>query len=196
MPDIYQPTDFKGKITYLGRVEDREAGLGSFPQKAVDVTFAGVVGEAHGGLTRLACGRVATLHPRDTEIRNTRQLTILSAAQMVQTALNMGLETLPPEWVGASIVIEGIPDLSFLPPSSRLQAPNGTTLVVEMVNHPCTLAGKNIDNHAPGFGPKYKPATMDLRGVVAWVEREGRLELGDELSLFLPLQRPWNPEGA
>lgn len=196
MPEYFDETPFVGRVTYLGHVADREAALASAPQPDATVGFEGIAGEAHGGLTRPACSRVAMLHPRDVPIRNTRQITLLSAEELAQTAANMGLSELDPAWVGASLVVEGIPDLSHLPPSSRLQGPDGVTLTVDMINHPCTLSGKSVEGFAPGFGPAYKPAAMGLRGVTAWVEREGRLALGDSLRLFVPTQRPWAPEGA
>ena len=196
MPDIYEKTAFEGRITYLGAVTDRAAALASQSADSVRVGFDGFEGEAHGGLTRPACVRVGTLHPKGTEIRNTRQLSILSEEELALIARGMGIDRLEPGWIGASIVVEGIPDLTFLPTGSRLQAPDGCTIVVEMVNHPCTLAGRSVEAHAPGYGPKFKPAATDLRGITAWVEREGRLALGDRLRLYTPAQRAWHPEGA
>ena len=43
----------------------------------------------------------------------------------------------------------------------------------------------------PGHGARFKPAAEDRRGVVAWVEREGMLRLGDDIRLHIPDQRPW-----
>ncbi len=103
----------------------------------------------------------------------------------------MGVEALDPAWVGASLVLEGVPDFTHLPPNSRLQGPSGVTIVVDMENLPCTHTGKAVDAHLPGMGKLYKPAAMGLRGVTAWVERPGTLALGDELRLFCPAQRAW-----
>lgn len=194
MSEYFDEAPFTGRIAWLGHVADREAALASEGQDAAVLTFAGIEGEDHGGLTRPACSRVKILHPRDTEIRNTRQLTVLSAEELAEVAENMGLGQFDPAWIGASMVIEGIPDLSHLPPSSRLQAPDGATITVDMINHPCTLSGRSVEKFMPGFGPKFKPAAMGLRGVTAWVEREGTLTLGDEIRLFVPKQRRWKPE--
>ena len=196
MSDYYEKTPYVGRITFLGTVTDREEKLASDRRERVVVTFAGIEGESHGGLTRPACSRVADLHPRDTEIRNVRQISILSEEELARIAGAMGIERLDPAWIGTSIVLEGIPDLTFLPTGSRLQAADGTTLVVEMVNHPCALAGRSVEAFAPGFGPRFKPAATDLRGITAWVEREGSLAVGDELRLHVPAQRAWAPEGA
>ena len=96
-----------------------------------------------------------------------------------------------PAWVGASLVVEGIPDFTHVPPSARLQAPSGATLVIDMENQPCHLPAPIIDEDAPGHGRAFKQAAKDKRGVTAWVEREGPIKLGEKLRLHLPSQRPW-----
>ena len=191
MPAL-MPTEYHGRITWLGRVAERETTLAAEPLDAVDVTFAGVAGEDHAGLTRPSCSRVISQHPRGTEIRNTRQFSLLSVEEMTAIATTMGIAGIDPAWLGASLVIEGIPSLSHLPPSSRLQGPDGVTLVVDMENRPCHLPAKVIEAHAPGFGAKFKHAALGRRGVTAWVEREGRLALGQMLRLHIPDQPVWS----
>lgn len=190
MPAL-MPTDHFGTITWLGRVENREAALPSRPVDQLRATFAGPEGEAHGGLTRPSCSRVLGLYPRDTEIRNTRQLTILSAEELAGIAAAMGLEQLDPALLGASMVLSGIPDFSHLPPSARLQAQGGATLVVDMQNRPCVLPGQEIEGVHPGRGRLFKPAAEGRRGVTAWIEREGAFRVGDRVRLHVPDQRPW-----
>jgi hypothetical protein len=187
------PTDHVGTITYLGRVEDRGAALRSAPVQTLRLTFAGPEGEAHGGLTRPSCSRVTKQHPKGTEIRNVRQLSILSAEDLAEVAARMGLDRFDPAWVGATVVIAGIPDLTHLPPSSRLQAEDGATVVVDMENLPCTLPARPIEEDAPGMGARFKAAAAGRRGVTAWVEREGLLQLGGPLRLHVPAQRGWRP---
>lgn len=191
MPAL-KPTDFRGRITWLGVVtsEDRTALIAE-PREAMDLSFAGIAGSVHGGLTRASCSRVTAQHPRGTPIGNERQVSILSAEEMAEIAARMGLEALDPARLGASIVIEGIPDLSHLPPSSRLQAPSGATLVVDMQNRPCILPARSIDTVHPGYGKAFKTAANGRRGVTAWVQREGRIALGDTLTLHVPDQRVW-----
>jgi hypothetical protein len=184
-------TRYEALVTWTGLVGDREAALPSRPVPALDLTFAGPKGEAHGGLTRPSCSRVMGLFPRGTTIRNTRQLSVLSAEDLEAIAAKMGLPALDPSLIGATLVVRGLPDFSHLPPSSRLLADSGACLVVDMENRPCTLPARPIETAHPGFGARFKAAAQGRRGITAWVEAEGRLAPGDRLRLFVPDQPVW-----
>jgi len=184
-------TPFSGTVVWLGTVPDRKAGLTARARDAVMARFEGPEGEAHGGLTRPSCSRVMALYPRNTPIRNVRQFSILSAEELAGIARRMGVDALDPALVGATMVVQGIPDLSHLPPSSRLQGQSGATLVVDMQNRACVLPAKPIEAALPGFGKAFKTAAAGRRGVTAWVEREGLLCLGDKVCLYVPDQRVW-----
>ena len=186
-----KPTQFTGRIVWLGHVANREAALESQSQTVLRASFAGPEGEAHGGLTRPSCSRVLGQYPRNTEIRNTRQFSIVSAEDLAAIAAEMGLDRLDPALMGATMMIEGIPDFSHLPPSSRLQGAHGATLVVDMNNRPCTLPARPIENRHPGFGKVFKPAAVARRGITAWVEREGIFALGEAMRLHIPDQPIW-----
>ncbi|NNF24710.1 MAG: MOSC domain-containing protein [Rhodobacteraceae bacterium] len=190
------PTDIFGTITWLGRIPDRQVSLRSEAVQELDARFWGVDGEAHGGLTRPSCSRVVSQYPRDTEIRNTRQLSIVSAEELTEIASAMGLPQMRPDWMGATMVVSGIADFTHIPPSSRLQSQSGATLVVDMENRPCKLPAKVIDEDAPGHGHAIKDAARGRRGVTAWVEREGLLRVGDQVRLHIPDQRAWAGLGA
>lgn len=185
-----KPTHFQGEVVFLGLVPP-DGGLASEAVAQLTLGFAGAEGEAHSGRTRPSCSRVAAQHPAGTEIANVRQVTILSDEELAETAFAMRIPRIAPEWVGASIVLRGLPDLTHLPPSSRLQGPDGATLVVDMENVACVLPGKVIESAHPGAGARYKPAAQGRRGVTAWVERPGVIELGQSLRLHIPGQRGW-----
>ncbi|WP_298843130.1 MOSC domain-containing protein [uncultured Roseobacter sp.] len=190
MPAL-KPTDFSATVTWLGRVTDQETDLRSETLDSAALSFDGIEGEMHGGPTRPSCSRTLAQHPRGTTIRNVRQLTILSREELDQIAAEAGQKVIAPELLGASMVIEGIPDFTLVPPSSRLQLPDGACLVIDMENRPCTYLGRDIAKDHPEFGPKFKPAARNRRGVTAWVEREGRVSVGDRMTLHIPDQPVW-----
>lgn len=185
------PTHITAKIVWLGVVADRALKLPSTAVPQITATFSGPKGESHGGLTRASCSRVVSQYPRGTEIRNTRQFSVLSKEELDLIAQEMGLETLDPSLVGASMVLSGIPDFTHVPPSSRVQAEGGATLVVDMENLPCVLPAKPIEAAYPGYGARFKMAAKDRRGVTAWVEAEGVLRVGQNVTLHVPAQRAW-----
>jgi hypothetical protein len=188
---VLKPTDYRARIVWLGLVRDRDVALQAEAVDALVATFAGPEGEAHGGLTRPSCSRVTAQYPKGTTIRNTRQFSVLSAEDLAEIAARMGVERLDPALVGATMVVEGIPDFSHVPPGSRLQAEGGATLVVDIENRPCTLPARPIEGRHPGYGAKFKAAAQGRRGITAWVEREGTFRLGEAIRLHIPDQPVW-----
>ncbi|WP_371169859.1 MOSC domain-containing protein [Aliiroseovarius sp. 2305UL8-7] len=122
-----------------------------------------------------------------------RQVSILSEEELAEVAAELELDHINPEWLGASMIVRGLPDFTHLPPSARLQADDGATLVVDMENQPCTLVSREVEKARPGHGIGFKPAAVGKRGVTAWVERPGALKLGGTLRLHIPGQRAWQP---
>jgi MOSC domain-containing protein YiiM len=94
-----------------------------------------------------------------------------------------------PEWVGANVVVSGIPDLTLLPPSTRLQFPSGAMIVVDAENHPCRYPADIIARHHPEQKKGFVAAAMHKRGVVGWVEAEGVIGTGDRITVWIPPQR-------
>ncbi len=185
-------TDYTATITFLGFVPRREgAEIEAEAVTEMPLTLAGFDKEFHAGVTRPSCSRVANIHPKGTEIRNSRQMSILSEEEMEAIAAEMGLERLDPLWLGASIVLKGIPDFTHVPPASRLLSASGVTIVIDVENGPCNYPAKTLDTVHPGFGKTFKSAAKGRRGVTASVERGGALRVGEELKLFVPEQRAW-----
>lgn len=187
-------TDIVGRVEWLGTVRSRAADLASHAQDDLVLTFAGPEGEDHGGMTRSSCSRVTSQYSKGTEIRNVRQLCVMSAEELRDIAADMGVDRFDPAWAGATLVVSGIPDFSHLPPSSRLQTEGqegGATIVVDMLNRPCHLPAAVIERDAKGHGKAFKGAAKDRRGFTAWVEREGIMRIGDPVRLHIPAQRAW-----
>lgn len=168
---------------------DRELGLEKRPVPEAMMLFSGMKDDCHGGLTRKSDSRMLKQYRRGTEVRNSRQLSILSVEELAEVAETMGIPVVKPEWVGANLVTRGIPDLSLLPPSTRLQFPSGAMIVVDMENHPCRYPADIIARHHPEAKKGFVKAAMHKRGVVGWVEAEGAIRPGDAITVWIPPQR-------
>jgi MOSC domain-containing protein YiiM len=132
-------------------------------------------------------------YPKGTPIRNVRQVSVVSVEEMGEIAAAMGLEAVRPEWLGANLVVEGLADFTLVPPSSRLIFEGGAGLVVDMENAPCQFPAREIEHEHPGKGAGFRAAAKHRRGVTAWVEREGRIAVGEGFRLHVPPQRPYPP---
>jgi hypothetical protein len=163
--------------------------LSSSRIESVDITYAGFDGESHSGLVRASCVRVRGQYAEGTEIRNTRQISIVSVEELALIAESMGIDTLQPEWVGANLLVSGIPNFSKIPPSTRMIFASGASLVVDLENSPCKYPGEIIERHHPGKGELFPKAAYGRRGVTAWVEREGHITTGEEIRFHIPPQR-------
>jgi len=189
------PTDVHATVRAL-LINDSGDDLTTSPLDTVEVDWNGFVGEVHGGTTRAACTRTRLQYPPGTTIRNVRQVSALSVEQIGQIAAALELDALEPAWLGANLVVEGIEDFSGLPPSSRLIGENGTSLVVDMENAPCRFPGEIIERHRPGHGKRFPKVATGRRGVTLWVERPGRLSVGDRLRLHVPPVVRWQAPTA
>lgn len=159
---------------------------------ALDLGFAGIPGDYHEGATRRSGGR-EPWYPRGTEMRNERQLSLVAGDELATVAARMGIAEVRPEWVGANLVIDNVPAFSMLPAGTLLFFSGGVTLKVDGQNHPCRLAGRAVAKGA-AMGDR-EAAALDfvkqakrLRGLVAWVEKPGRIVPGEDVALRLPEQ--------
>ena len=114
---------------------------------------------------------------------------MLSVEELAEVARALCIPEVLPEWVGANLAMQGIPDLTMLPPSTRIFFPGDAVLVVDAENMPCTGPGEAIQQHYPDV-PKlvqsFPKAAMHKRGLVGWVERPGYINEGDEVWLLPP----------
>jgi MOSC domain-containing protein len=186
-----QDTGFKAHVKAVLINDTPNDGLATRQVKKCAVGFEGMQGDWHATLTRKACVRTRRQYTIGTKIRNTRQVSIVSVEELVKIALKMGIDNIKPEWLGANLLISGTPDVTLLPPSSRLIFSSGASLVVDMENEPCKYPGEIIEAEHPGFGHLFANSARNLRGVTAWVEREGAISEGDAVALHMPPQRIW-----
>lgn len=160
--------------------------------EALLLSFEGIAGDVHAGITRRAGSR-EPWYKRGTEMRNERQLTLVAPDELARVAAAMELPELRPEWIGANLLLEGLPDLSMLPPASLILFEGGATLKVDAQNAPCRLAGRNVARRA-GMADAlagelaFPKAAKRLRGLTAWVEKPGTVRLGETAVVRVPEQ--------
>ena len=170
-------------------------GFGTRSVEGATVDFEGFVidglrGERHRGHVRAADARVPW-YPRGTPIRNSRQVSIVSVEDLAAIAAALDVAELGPEWLGANLVVEGIPSLSMLPRGRRLALPQGAVFAVEDQNAPCIVTGRAVARQCPGregLDFAFVKAARRLRGLVGWVERGGVVRVGDAISVRVPEQ--------
>jgi hypothetical protein len=180
---------FTGRVELLLARESRDDGFEKQKRESLSLKLSGPEGDCHTGLTRLSDSRTLLTYKRNTVIRNVRQLTIISVEEMAEVGRAMNLPSIDASWLGANMVTSGIPDLTLLPPSTRLQFPSGATVVVDMENAPCRQVADVISKTHPEQGPQFVKAATNKRGVTVWVECEGDIKIGDEIKIFIPPQR-------
>jgi len=186
---VLEKSKLVGRIEALLVSPERETGLEKARVERLDITFDGISGDCHSGRTYKSDARLLKQYKRGVPIANTRQVSILSVEQLVEVAGLLEIPELPAEWVGANLVTSGIPDLTFLPASTRMMFSSGATLIVDGENAPCRYVSDVIEKHHAGKGMPFPKVARGKRGVVAWVEKEGAISAGDEIELHIPPQR-------
>jgi MOSC domain-containing protein YiiM len=189
LPELLTKLSFEGTVDMLLANPDRGTGLEKHAVAGARLLFAGMEGDCHGGLTRKSDSRMLRQYQRGTPVRNSRQLSILSVEELADVARRMEIPAVKPHWVGANMVVRGIPDLTLLPPSTRLQFASGAMIVVDAENHPCRYPADIIAKHHPEAVMGFVKAAMHKRGVVGWVEAEGMIRIGDSITVWIPPQR-------
>lgn len=152
-------------------------------------TLAGIPGDRHAGQDRPSGGREKKLYPRGTQIRNNRQWSAVSVEEIAKIAKEMDLETVKPEWLGANILISGIPSLSTMPPMALLKFFNGDTegpvLVIYCQNRPCIYPHRAMEEiMARKIETQFSSAAKETRGLVGWVEKPGTAFRGDRVEVW------------
>jgi hypothetical protein len=154
------------------------------------ILLPGLAGDRHRGHSRAADARVPW-YPRGTRIRNARQVSILSPDELAEVARALEVPAVTAEEIGANLLVEGLPHLSHLPRGTRLHFPSGASLAVEDENAPCRVAGASVARRNPGregLDLAFVKAARHRRGLVAWVERPGRIQAGDAIDVRIPEQ--------
>lgn len=160
----------------------------STPRQIIYLTAEGVEGDRHAGLTRLADSRNKDVQ-RGTEVRNDRQVTIVSEEELARVAEGLRVPEVRPEWLGANLCLSGLVALSDLPQGTQLSFPTGAVLRVEAQNQPCTVAGGGVESAYPdrtGLASEFPKAAMGLRGLTASVDQPGPISVRDAVDVSFP----------
>ncbi len=167
------------RVVGLGVVETRGSLLSrSVEQLTLELT--GIDGDYHSGLTAKATVRQRWV-PRGAQIRNSRQLSLVSLDELAQTAAALDVPSLDWRDYGANLCFSLAPKLTALAPGTRLVFESGAIVVIDGENEPCTKTGKALSAQlGRDVRAKFVKAAWHRRGLVAWVERPGVLNLGDE----------------
>jgi hypothetical protein len=186
---IVRPIEIAGKVSALLVNPDEKSGIESNAVARVSARFEGLEGDCHWGATRPACVRVIRQYKKGTPIRNVRQFSIVSSEELSDIAAAMGIPEIRPEWLGANILVSGIPDLTLLPPASRIVFSSGAVLTTDTENAPCRFPAEVIERHHPDAAETFVSCAQHKRGITAWVEKEGEIATGDGIALHLPPKR-------
>jgi len=167
------------------------AGLESTAYPAIELDHTGPVGDKHAGMVAKSDARQVQFYKRGTPIRNNRQWSAVSVEELATIQTQMAYPEVRPEWVGANLLVSGIPHFTQLPPMSLLvirpDGPGKVVLVVHDENLPCVGPNKAIQAHYD-FVPAqtFMKAGMGRRGLVGWVEKAGPVAVGDPVQVLLP----------
>ncbi|GGA96988.1 molybdenum cofactor sulfurase [Brucella endophytica] len=190
LPEIIPGRRISGRVA--GVYDALNGHFGTEAADALELTFEGVRGDYHAGVTRKSGGR-EPWYPRGTEIRNERQLSLVAPDELAAIAAGLGIAEVRPEWIGANMLIEGIPSFSMLAPRTLLFFEGGVTLKVDGQNGPCKIAGKRLAENAgvadvTAVSLEFVRVAKRLRGLVVWVEKPGTVKAGEKVEVKIPEQ--------
>ena len=167
--------------------------------KSIDLNINGIIGERHYGLMERSDGRVKHIYQKNTEIRNNRQWTAMSVYEKELIDKEMGLNgQFRPEQIGMNILLDGYKNLSTLPPLTYLVFTNKNELLPEDSNKvvlviygeilPCAIAGRSVakETGLDKDGTLFPKKSIGYRGTSGWVERGGKINIGDNVFIYLP----------
>lgn len=189
-PEVVTACKREGRV--LGTYVTADTSPKGFQTTAVAelaLELDGIVGSRHRGWVGKADARVPYLK-RGTPMRNGRHVSLVSAEDLSRVAAVLGTEHVEPEWLGANLLLDSLPNFSFLPRGTRLICEGGAILVVEAQNAPCRIAGAAISGHVgrQEIELDFPRLATRMRGVVATVEHPGIVRPGASVTARIPEQ--------
>lgn len=196
----FQTLDDELDITAASKLQGMVAGVYSADGESfetagrdrLELDFQGIAGDLHRGYERQSGAR-EPWYRRDTTIRNDRQISMVSPVELAIVARSMEIEEIRPQWIGANLLIEGVPRLSMLPPGTLMMFAGGACIRIAGYNAPCRISGTMVAKRARMTDQQagalaFPKAAKRLRGLVGWVEKPGVIEQGEAVSVRIPEQ--------
>jgi hypothetical protein len=100
----------------------------------------------------------------------------------------LSIPELKAEWIGGNIVLDGLPNISLLPPRTLLMFEGGVTIRVDGDNGPCGVAGRSIAAQLDGREDiefEFPKVAKHRRGLVGWVEKTGTINPGEQVTALI-----------
>ena len=185
----------------IGRVES--LALNGKEVSSIRFNYDGPMGDNHSGRTRQLAGhdgtylRTSKLVKGDP-VMNWRTWTALSREDVVAIEMELGAD-IPVGCLLENIIISGIPNFSYLPPTTRLVFPQHDSceskqaiLAVWEENGPCKTVGKRLaDLHDDAtLTSKFVEAAYRRRGLMGFVLSGGYINEGDLVHAYSPAGAP------
>lgn len=185
----------KNEILATGRVES--LCINGLPVDHIEFDFDGPVGDVHSGFVRHLSGhdgdyiRTSDLAKRNP-VFNWRSWTGLSQEELAEVEEQLGC-IIPQGILLENLVISGVPNFSKLAPTTRLVFPKRDTQTILAVweeNTPCHGVGQRLANYYenPELNKQLIARALGKRGVMGIVLSIGRVELGDTVLVYPPVQ--------
>ncbi|MFD1819807.1 hypothetical protein SAMN04515674_103380 [Pseudarcicella hirudinis] len=172
-------------------ISETPKSLISTSYSGIDISLEGFSGDKHSGFGRKTDARDTHRYKKGTVVWNSRQWSAVSVEELQFVREKMDLPELLPEWLGANLCIQGIPAFTQLKPLTQLlfisKTNEETSLIVYEENFPCIGPARVIESQFD-FKAKvpFVKAAMGKRGLVGWVEKAGRISIGDRVEVWSP----------
>jgi len=162
------------------------------------LTTEGIVGDRHYGYLRDSDTRVKHLYKKGIPVRNNRQWLGISSSEIWQMAKTLSTPDLTPELLGVNLLIDGVGDLSELPPLTHLifspfnifeaGRDEDVVLVSYCQALPCTVAGKALAKpfNDASLETRFPKAALGYRGLLGWVQKGGTVRPGYTVHVMFP----------
>lgn len=157
-------------------------------REEVRVGLHGLEGDRHAGATIvLGHGR-----HKGRPIPNERQWSAVSLEEMEEGCRLLGIPVLPAGGLGENLLLQGLPQLTSLPPGTELHFDSGVVLEIREENLPCMGPARYWAEalEREDLQRTFVKTFMGRRGVVGVVLRPGILRPGEKGRLELRREEP------